>query len=284
MIRVLITGADSYLGNNTKAYLESKSGYLVDTLDMLDENWIQSDFSKYDVVFNVCAIVHRFNKVDDSLYFRVNRDLAIQIAKKAKDEGVRQFIQTSSNGVFGLDYGVMSVDKGFNPRTSYEKSKYEADCVLEELRDEHFKVCIVRPPLMYGNGCKGNFPKMERFAINHRFFPSLNNKKDFIYIENMADFVKFSIDNELDEICYPRDKEVVAVSTMIQQIACLNGNTIHLLGVFNPFVKILYRFSHSLRLVFGDCYCTEAICSKEWVAPYSIKDALHKMYKKDDGV
>ena len=281
MKRVLITGANSFLGNHTKKYLENHGDYQVSILDMLDREWELTDFSNFDVVFNVCAIVHRPNEKNENLYYIVNRDLAVRIAEKAKEAGVKQFIQTSTNGVFGLDVGIMSAKKGFNPKTPYEKSKYEADCLLEELRDDNFKVCIIRPPLMYGKGCKGNFPKLENYAINHKVFPSLKNKKDFIYIENMTDFVCFAIENELDEICYPRDPEVAAVSNMIKNIAELNGNKMHLWFIFNPFVKIFYKTSRSLKLVFGDCYCVEPICSQQWMAPFSLENALKKMYEGD---
>ena len=280
MKRVLITGANSFLGDNTKKYLEEHRDYQVDVLDMLDENWSNKCFSNYDVVFNVCAIVHRPEEKNIDLYYKVNRDLAIKIAKKAKAEGVKQFIQTSTNGVFGIDVGVMSIDKGFHPKTPYEKSKYEADCLLEELRDSGFKICIVRPPLMYGRGCKGNFPKLEKFALKYPVFPSLKNKKDFIYIDNMSDFIMFAIDQELDEICYPRDTEPVSVASMVKLIAKANNKTIYMWGIFNPFVKLFYRCSHSLRLVFGDCYCLEATDSKHWICPFSLEQAISNIYKR----
>ena len=177
MKRVLITGANSFLGDNTKKYLEEHGNYQVDILDMLDENWIKTDFSKYDVVFNVCAIVHRPDEKNIDLYYKVNRDLAVEIAKKAKEAGVKQFIQTSTDGVFGIDAGIMSIENGFCPKTNYEVSKYEADCLLEEMRNNSFKVCILRPPLIYGANCKGNFPKLVKFAKKYSFFPSLKNKK-----------------------------------------------------------------------------------------------------------
>lgn len=281
MKRVLITGANSFLGDNTKKYLEDTGDYEVDILDMLDERWKQTDFSVYDVVFNVCAIVHRPKEKDESLYFKVNRDLVLEIAKKAKESNVKQFIQTSTDGVFGIDVGIMSINYGFKPRTPYERSKYEADCLLEELRDENFKICIIRPPLMYGNGCRGNFPRLEKFALNFPVFPSLKNKKDFIYVENMADFVKFAIDNELDEICYPRDKEPVSVSNMVKLIAKENGKKIYLWSIFNPFVKLFSKFSRSLRLVFGNCYNDAPVSSIEWNPPFLMECALKKMYGDD---
>lgn len=279
MKRVLITGANSFLGDNTKKYLEEHGDYQVDIVDMLSDEWRLIDFSQYDVVFNVCAIVHRPKEKDLSLYLKVNRDLPLEIAKKAKESGVKQFIQTSTNGVFGIDVGVMCLEKGYNPKTPYEKSKFQADCLLEKLRSNEFKVCIVRPPLMYGKNCKGNFPKLERFALKYHFFPSLQNKKDLIYIENMADFIKFSIDNELDETTYPRDRELISISYMVKTIAEIHGKKIHLLGFLNPFVRLFYKTNHTLKLVFGDCYCSENICSKEWIAPFSVETALSKMYK-----
>lgn len=280
MKKVLITGANSFLGDNTKKYLEKEKEYQVDILDMLNPDWKKADFSKYDVVFNVCAIVHRFDNPNDIIYYKINRDLAIEIAKKAKESGVKQFIQTSTNGVFGIELGEMNKNKGFNPKTPYEKSKYEADLLLEDIRNENFKVCIIRPPMIYGKSSKGNFPKLENFALKFPVFPSLKNKRDFIYIDNICDFVKFAIDNELSEICYPRNNELISVDDFIKKISNINGKNIHLWRVFNPFVKLLFKSSHKLRSVFGDNYCTEDICSSyKWRAPISFDESIVIMYE-----
>ena len=281
MKRVLITGANSFLGNNTKEYLENNGDYKVDIVDMLDGKWRELDFSSYDVVFNVCAIVHR-PKEKDAIYYEVNRDLAVEIAKKAKSSGVRQFIQTSTNGVFGIDLGEMSENSPYKPRNAYEKSKYEADCLLGELKSNSFKVCIIRPPLIYGNNCKGNFPTLEKFALKFPFFPSRKNKKDFIYVENLADFIMFVIDNEVDGVCYPRDAKPISVSELIVHIANCHNKKMRLWSFFNPFVALVYRISHKMRLVFGDNYCTIRIAPAVfpiWNPPFDYKTALYKMYK-----
>ena len=282
MKRVLITGANSFLGNSTKQYLEKYGDYKIDVLDMLNPCWEETDFSVYDTVFNVCAIVHRPNEKDADLYFKINRDLAVKIAKKAKKSGVKQFVQTSTNGVFGINLGIMTVETSYKPKSHYEKSKYEADCLLETLRDNKFKVCIIRPPLIYGNGCKGNFPKLEKYALSKSYFPSFKNKKDFIYVENLADFVKFAIDNNLDEICYPRDKKVASTSQMIELIARYNNHKMKLLSVFNPFVKVFFRLNRVLTIIFGDCYFEGAVSSGQWVPPFSLEDAIKRMYEGKD--
>lgn len=281
MKRVLITGANSYLGDNTKRYLEEHGDYSVDVLDMLDSDWDKKDFSVYDVVFNVCAIVHQPRIKNGDLYYKVNRDLAFKIAEKAKKEGVKQFIQTSTNGVFGVDVGTMMEKNGFKPRTFYEKSKYEADCMLLNLRSKNFKVCILRPPLIYGSGCKGNFPKLEKFVLRVHFFPKITNRKDFIYIENICDFVRYCIDAEMDEICYPRDILGISISEMALLISTCNSKKMHLLRILNPFVRFASLFMRSFKLVFGSNYCDEAICSdNNWVPPYSTNEAIKKMYTK----
>lgn len=283
MKKVLITGANSFLGENTRRYLLQYGGYQVDVIDMLDDNWRLRSFSSYDVVFNVCAIVHRFDNPDERLYFKVNTDLAIEIARKAYEEGVKQFIQTSTVGVFGIDLGEMNESMGFHPNTPYEKSKYAADIELEKMRSHSFKVCILRPPMMYGNGCRGNFPKLEQFAKKYPVFPSRKTRRDMIYIENMCDFIRFAIEKELDEICYPRDKEPVCVCEMVKQIAELNGKRIHLLGVFNPIVGLLYKTSHKLRSVFGDNYCTMPISAHSlWTAPFAMNQGLKRMYSREE--
>lgn len=281
MKKILITGANSYIGDNIKKYLEATNNYSVDILDMLSDEWKKSDFSIYQVVINVCAIVHRFDNPDESLYFKVNRDLAFEIAKKAKESKVKQFIQFSTVGVYGIELGEMNSRMGFNPKSPYERSKYEADLLLEELKDESFKVCVIRPPMIYGNGCRGNFPKLVNFALKTPVFPSRKNKRDMIYIDNLSDFVLYAVDNELNEVCYPRDNETICVSSMIKEIASLNGKKVRLWWIFNPFVALLYRFSHSMRSVFGDNYCTDEVCkNSKWVAPVSVSDALKKMYSK----
>ena len=283
MKRVLITGANSFLGDNTKKYLEKHGNYVVDILDMLNDDWREADFSQYDVVFNVCAIVHQPKIKDIDLYYKVNRDLAVEIATKAKKEGVSQFIQTSTNGVFGVEIGPMSDENGYKPKTPYEKSKYEADCLLEKLRSNSFLVCIVRPPIMYGNGCKGNFPKLEHFALSFPFFPSRNNKRDMIFIENMCDFILFAIEHELNETCYPRDNEPISVPIMIKEIAKRNNKKMHLLSILNPFVALVYKFSHKTRSIFGNNYCIMpiSVSNNTWEAPLSFEAALTKMYNKD---
>ena len=276
----MIAGANSFLGNNVEKVLTEK-GFEVDVVDMIDEKWKELNLSIYDAIVNVCAIVHRPNEADH-LFFDVNRDLAFSLAKKAKDAGVSHFVHISTNGVFGIDRGIISEKSEYKPKSAYEKSKYEGDCLIGELDSNDFCVSIVRPPLLYGNGCKGNFPRIEKYAKEKHFFPKINNKKDFLYVKNLAFFILFLIQNRVHGLCYPRNSELISTTRLVKAIALENKNKMHLIHFLNPFVFIFARIVRSFKLVFGDNYCTIPICEKseEWVEPYSFDDSIKDMYNE----
>lgn len=278
MKKILVTGKNSYIGNKLYDYLfqKNKDNYIIEFLDMLDPNWISKDFKGFDSVFNVCAIVHQ-KKQKDEIYDLVNTELAIKIAVKAKECGIKQFIQMSTLSIFGIDDGIIDGTK-VNPITTYGRSKLNADVKLMTMNDEKFRICIVRPPMVYGIGCKGNYQSLEKFAQKSPVFPSLKNKKDFIYIYNLTNFIKYAIDNELNGVFYPRDKEQLYLCDMIKLIGEFNKHKIHLSGIFNPFVKLLIKFNHRFKLIFSNNFCVIDDTSM-WQAPYSTREAIFDMYK-----
>ena len=108
MKRILITGAESYIGTSFEKWLEKPQfmgRYQVDTLDMRKKNWKTYDFSTYDSIFHVAGIAHadigKVTEEQKKLYYAVNCDLAAEAAIKAKAEGVKQFIYMSSIIVYG---------------------------------------------------------------------------------------------------------------------------------------------------------------------------------------
>ena len=137
MKHILITGKGSYIGTYLKKTLENyPEEYRVDELNMLDEDWIQHDFTKYDVVYHVAGIAHIKEKPEnEELYFKVNRNLAIETAKKAKASGVKQFIFMSSMSVYGLEYSddYITKETECHPTTYYGKSKLQAEQILSSL-------------------------------------------------------------------------------------------------------------------------------------------------------
>lgn len=251
MKRILITGANSYIGTSFEKWMSQYDGYEIDTLDMINASWREYDFSGYDVVFHVAGIAHiKETKENANLYYEVNRDLAIETAEKSKIAGIKQFILLSSMSVYGMTTGIITMNTKPNPVSNYGKSKLQADEKIEKLADEHFAVSIVRPPMVYGEGCKGNYQLLKCFALKSPIFPDIKNKRSMIHIDKLCNFVRKLIDNESDGYFYPQDDAYVCTADMVKKIAAEHGRKIILTKLFNPLIKI-FRIG-VVNKVFGD--------------------------------
>ena len=93
MKRILITGANSYIGTSFATYITNNyhNEYIVDTIDMLTDDWKKIDFSKYDTIYHVAGIAHsdigKIGKEREKIYREINTLLAIDTAKKGKRRG-----------------------------------------------------------------------------------------------------------------------------------------------------------------------------------------------------
>lgn len=265
MKRVLITGANSYVGVSVENHLKKWPGqYQVDTVDMVDGSWRETAFAGYDAVFHVAGIVHLEKAKNDpaqaELYERVNTRLAIETAQKAKAEGVRQFLFMSSASVYGLSAPVGKVvmitkDTPLAPVDHYGISKRNAEEGLSTLAGENFRLAILRPPMIYGKGCKGNYVTMAKLAKKLPFFPYVQNQRSMLYMENLAEFVRLVIDDEAEGIFCPQNKEYVCTSDMVNRIAHANGRGILMVPGFGWALRLLGRFTGIVDKAFGSlCY------------------------------
>ncbi len=239
MKRVLITGVNSYVGTNVKNWLmKEPDNYYVETLDVKDPSWIKFDFSKFDVVFHVAAIVHIKNS-NEELYYKVNRDLAYDVAKKSRLAKVNQFIFMSSMSVFGIEKGSIKTDTIPHPKTTYGKSKLEAEKLISSIEDKKFIVTILRPPIIYGKGCKGNYAKISSYVHKFPVFPLINNKRSMLYIDNFSEMIKQLIKRNLRGVYHPQNTEYVNIVELVTLIAKAYDKKIHLTRVFNFFIRLI---------------------------------------------
>lgn len=221
MKKILITGANSYIGTSFENYMKQfADDYKIDTVDMIDGTWCEKDFSEYDSVFHVAGIAHqRETKENEHLYYRVNRDLVIETAKKAKRDGVKQFLFLSTMSVYGINTGIITKETHENPKSNYGRSKLEAEKEILKIADEKFKVCILRPPMVYGSRCKGNFQSVVNLVKKLPVFPDVKNQRSMIYIDNLSSFVKMCVDENIAGIYMPQNKEFVQTSYVAKKIA-----------------------------------------------------------------
>lgn len=241
MKKVLITGANSYIGTSFERWVSQyPDRYKVDTVDMKDGSWRDKDFSYYDVVFHVAGLAHvKETKKNCELYYIINRDLAYETAKKAKEEGVKQFIFLSTMSVYGMDKGIIYENTPLNPKSHYGKSKLQAEKLILQLEDDNFKIVILRPPMVYGKGCKGNYPKLAKLVLKTPIFPYVNNRRSMIYIDNLCEFVKILIDDCSNGIYFPQNNEYVNISEMVKLIAEARGKKIIMIRFFSKFFRLV---------------------------------------------
>lgn len=273
--KILITGKDSYIGESLERWLKQRDDkYIIDTIDMKDPSWETKDFSKYDSVFHVAGIAHiKETKDNKDLYYKVNRDLAYKTAKKAKEDGVKQFIFLSSMSVYGMETGVITRETKLNPKSAYGKSKYEAELLIKELENNNFKTAILRPPMVYGPNSKGNYQLLSKFAKSSPIFPKYQNKRSMIYIDNLNEFVKVLVDNDYSGIFFPQNKEYVSTSDMVKEIAKANDKDIKLIKTFNPFIR-LFGNINVIKKVFGNLYYDESTITFEDIQFTNYEDTI----------
>lgn len=271
MKRILITGANSYIGTSVEKHLAQwPEQYHVDTIDMIDGSWREKSFVGYDSVFHVAGVAHqdsgRITEERKQLYYKVNTELTIDTAQKAKVEGVRQFIFMSSIIIYGTsgkigEQKVITRETKPAPEGAYGDSKLQAELGIKPLQDEHFVVCILRPPMIYGPGSKGNYPLLEKAALKLPFFPDIWNERSMLHIDGLCRFVKEAIDEKFNGIFFPQNKEYICTSRMVKEIANTFGKKIHMTKVFNPLMRFLSGKVAVVDKVFGNLVIARDISS-----------------------
>lgn len=280
MKKILITGANSYIGTSFETYMQAyREDYTIDTIDMIDGTWREKDFSAYDVVFHVAGIAHSDNgKISEEkakLYYSINTDLTVETAKKAKADGVKQFIFMSSAIVYGNSaklgkQKMITLDTPVSPANCYGDSKVQAEKGISKLNDDEFKVVILRPPMIYGKGSKGNYPLLAKFAKKMPVFPYVKNARSMLYIENLLTFIRFMIENEENGVFFPQNAEYSNTSEMVQAIGAVHGKKVLLLKGFTWMLKFLGLFTGLVHKAFGNL--TYSMEISEYKQNYRVKN------------
>ena len=275
MKNILITGKNSYIGTSLENWLmREPDQYKVETVDMKDGSWKEKDFSSYDVVFHVAGIAHVSSdpKMED-LYYIVNRDLTIETAEKAKAEGVKQFIFMSSIIVYGDSSSSKRViDRNTVPTPSnfYGNSKLQAEEGIKHLESHDFKIVVLRPPMIYGKGSKGNYPRLAKMAKKIPVFPEIDNERSMLHIDNLCEFIKVMIDHEETGLYFPQNKEYVKTSELVKTIAEVHGKKIWMTKLFNPVLRLMFGIG-IVNKVFGNLVYEKSMSDYD-KANYRIRD------------
>ena len=239
--RILIAGKGSYIGTSFIKYvsLNNPETFDITELNMRDPSWKNVDFSRFDSIFYTAAIVHRKERdTSPSLYYRINRDLALETAQKAQREGVRQFVYFSTMSVYGKNTGQIKQTDPPSPVTHYGKSKLQAEQQILRLKSSAFHIAILRPPMVYGPRCKGNFQKLCRFVSKCPLFPDHKNTRSAIHINELCGFLAEIVLRDRSGIFFPQNKEYISTSELVRSIAAASGRKVYFTPVFEPLIRL----------------------------------------------
>jgi UDP-glucose 4-epimerase len=217
MGKILITGSNSFVGKN---FIKHSKNRNVEEISLFENKPADIDFSRFDVVIHLAAYVHQSGSVNEDEYFRINRDLCLEVAKYAKEMGIKQFLFLSTVKVYGdIERGniTLNEDSPCSPQDAYGKSKLAAEMALKELEDEHFRVSIIRTPIVYGAGVKANMLSMIKL-VDHSFilpFRDVKNKRSFTYVENLVGFIDRIIEKRASGIFIVMDKYPLSTTELV---------------------------------------------------------------------
>lgn len=296
MKRVLVTGLNSYIGNSFETWVKEQNEkhpeeqIEVEKRTLRGADWMKDDWSGYDAILHVAGLAHvdvsAVSEESKQKYCKVNRDLAIDTAKKAKEDGVKQFINLSSIIVYGASAPigvekVITAETKPEPESFYGGSKLQAEEGIFPLSGDGFKIANIRTPMVYGKGAKGNFPKLAELAKKTPIFPDIENRRSMIYIKNLCELIRQIILKEADGMFYPQNKEQVSTSRLVQMIAEANGKQIKLVKGLDGCFSALAKLNPKVDKVFGNLSYEETLSNTSRhieYRVYSLADSLRDLY------
>lgn len=257
MLKLLITGSNGFIGGAVLKHLKDSAEIEATAVSVRDGAWKSLDFSGYDAVLHTAGIAHV--SPDPSLndqYDAINHRLTVEIAKRAKAEGVKQFIFLSSMIVFGeaAPAGVrrtVSAETIPAPVNAYGRSKLDAENGLRALEEDSFRIAVIRPPMVYGAGCKGNYNTLVRLARRLPVFPEFENRRSMIYVENLAELIRLIVLRRDCGIFHPQDETPRSVTEIVRTVCFVHGKRMFFSLLFSPLVRLAGKRG-IVRRAFGD--------------------------------
>jgi UDP-glucose 4-epimerase len=191
----LVTGATGFIGQQFLQYNQGKYELMPVSLQGKDPSAL--DLRGAEVILHLAGKAHQMQAIDEKIYFDVNFELTKKLADRAKESGVGLFIYLSSVKVYGEETStVLDEFSPCHPVDPYGKSKLEAENYLRSIQNNEFKVAIIRPPMVYGPGVKGNMTRLLQLAEKNYPLPfgGINNKRSIVFISNLVELINHIIE------------------------------------------------------------------------------------------
>lgn len=221
---LMITGASGFIGSNFIKKYENE--YNIIPVCLIKNKPEDLDYTEVDTILHLAALVHQMKGAPEEKYFEVNTELTRRLATTAKEKGVGHFVFYSTVKVYGFDGElnnhdfILTENSPCNPNDPYGTSKYEAEKILNSLQEENFKIAMVRPPMVYGEGVKGNMLSLMKLINILPIIPFDydNNKRSIISTENLLYLTHLIIKNQADGIYLGTEGNPVSIKEIAESI------------------------------------------------------------------
>jgi len=278
MFNTLITGENSYIGNSFEKFILSSqsSEVTVNKISLRDKNVVQLDLNKYDTILHVAGIAH--TSTDENmrrLYYDINTNLTYELAKRAKENGVKHFVFLSSIIVYGSNHTSINANTIETPDDFYGDSKLQAENKIKNLESNDFTISIIRTPMVYGPKSKGNFAKLVKHSSKLIIFPNVNNIRSQLYIYNLCALIYGVIIRGIGGTIHPQNDEKLSTFTLIKLIRQAEGKKTLGVSIFNPVLNILSAKISIFSKLFSNLYYEDDITFNKF---------NYNMYNNEDSV
>lgn len=281
-MKLLITGSNGFVGSYFINKYNEK--YDIKTFSFLNNDINTLDCSDVDVVFHLSALVHQMGGASAEEYEKVNVTQTLQLAKKAKESGVKHFVFMSTVKVYGEETnGVYTENSTCNPKDEYGKSKLKAEIKLRKLEDESFKVSIIRTPIVYGYGVKANIKSLIHLVNKIPILPfgKIENKRSMVFAGNLCHLVDEVIEQQRAGVFLASDDEPLSTSRLIELIAKSLNKKIYLIKIpfFESLLKLVKPSFH--KRLYGSLEVDNSITKEKLNLknPYSVEEGIQFMIK-----
>lgn len=280
MKTILLTGARGFVGSYfTEKY---KDKYDIKRFIFIADDLMALDMSGVDVVVHLAALVHQMGRASAEEYERVNVTQTLELAKKAKDASVKQFIFMSTVKVYGEETDdVYTENSECRPEDEYGKSKLKAERELLKLESEDFIVSIVRTPIVYGYGVKANIKNLVHLVKKVPVLPfgKIENRRSMVYVGNLCHLVDVVIEQEKSGVFLASDDEPLSTTRLIELIAKELNKKVYLIKIpfFEALLKLLKPLFH--KRLYGSLEVDNALTKERLNLknPYSVEKGVRLM-------
>lgn len=278
-MKILLTGATGFIGSYFRNHNRS---YEILPFSFQHDNISISEFSKYDAILHLAALVHQMKTANLAEYEAINLQKTLKLAAKAKSDGVKHFIFMSTVKVYGEESNtVYSETTPCHPQDDYGKSKLHAEQQLQKLSDEDFIVSIIRTPIVYGVGVKGNIKNLIELINKVSILPFGNtrNRRSMVYVGNLCALINSALEHQTSGIFLACDDESISTTEFIQRIAVSLGKNFYLIHIplFETTLKLLKPSLH--KRLFGNLIIDNTLTKARlgYHNPYTIDEGIKIM-------